>query len=331
MAPLTDKKILVTGATGFLGGAIVRRLSAEGAHVRALARRPNRDRYLQGLENVEIVSGDITDTPRMREVIDGCDFVFHAAAALAGKLAEQRRINVDGTRVVMRAAAEAGVQRAVHVSSISVYGYHAPAHVPEDTPQRPGRSAYNLSKSEAEKVVREIGAKTGLSYSIIRPGMIYGPHSSMWTVTMFKLAKRNPTWFFGKGDGSAYPIFVDDVVDLTLLLAHHPAAEGEAFNCAPDPSPSWREFLGGYAALVGHDRWFGMPLPLVKGLAVIADLFLTLTGQPQDASDALSLLTRPVTYKMDKARDVLGWQPKMSLQEGIQACAPYLREKGLLD
>ncbi len=323
---LAGRTALVTGATGFLGGAVARRLANEGVYVKALARRPGRDAYLRDVPKIEIVSGDMLDAERMQAVTQGCDYVFHVAAALGGSLSHQRKLNVDGTRHVMQAAAAAGVRRVVHVSTIAVYGYGYTSDVTEDMPQRPGRVPYNVSKSEAEAVVRA----SSVPYSIIRPGMIYGPRSGMWTAFMFNLGKRNPTIFLGDGSGYAHPIYVDDVVDLTVLLATHPVAEHEAFNCAPDPAPTWREFLSGYSRLAGHQRWFGLPVLPLKLLAPAVELALTLRGEPQDVPALIPFLQARKTYRMDKARRLLGWEAQVSLDEGMRRCEPWLREKGLL-
>jgi nucleoside-diphosphate-sugar epimerase len=253
-----DNRVLVTGATGFLGGWLVNRLSADGVPVRALARRPDRDRYIKDLPHVEIVQGDITDGARMQEVIQRCSVVYHVAAALGGNIDHQRRVNVGGTRTVAEAAASVGVRRIVHVSTIAVYGYRNRADVTEDTPFDPGHDPYNITKAEAETALREVCAAHGLEYTIIRPGMIYGPRSNTWTRIMFRLARRKPTIFIGDGSGSAYPIHVDDVVDLMTVLASHDATPGEAFNCTPDPSPTWRDFLGAYSRLAGHDAVAGV-------------------------------------------------------------------------
>ncbi|MGQ9889243.1 MAG: NAD-dependent epimerase/dehydratase family protein [Aggregatilineales bacterium] len=322
--------VLVTGATGFLGGALARRLAADGAQVRALARRAGRDSYLRGVPGVEVVMGDILDAERMRQLTSGCHYVFHSAAALGGPLAQQRRTNVDGTRNVALAAAAAHVKRLVHISSIAVYGYACRGDIAEDTPQQPGRPAYNITKSEAETALQQVAAETGLSYSVIRPGMIYGPRSGAWTAQLFKLARRRPTVWLGDGSGSAYPIFVDDVVDLALQLAIHPAAEGQAFNCAPDPSPTWRQLLGKYAQLAGHESWLAVPVILARALAPLIEAGLTLRGIPQDLPLLVEYATSQRTFRMDKARSLLGWQPRVDLETGVTRCAPYLREIGLL-
>src|SRR5690606_14698483 len=134
------------------------------------------------------------------------------------------------------------------------------------------------------------------------------------------------TLFIGDGSGHVHPIYVDDVVDLMVLLATHPAAENESFNCAPDPAPTWREFLGGYSSLAGHQNWLGIPTLPVKILAPLIELVLTLRGEPQDVPALIPYAQSCATYKMDKARRLLGWQPKVSLKEGVHRCEPWLRE-----
>ncbi|MBI5669485.1 MAG: NAD(P)-dependent oxidoreductase [Chloroflexi bacterium] len=327
---LTDKTVLVTGATGFLGGAVARRLAGEGARVRALVRRPGRDRYIRDVPGIELVAGDITDPDRMKTVAQGCDYVFHVAAATGGTLDYQRKLNVDGTRYVMLAAAAARVQRVVHVSTIAVYGYGYAGDITEDIPHQPGRVPYNITKSQAEAVVRDIGAHHNVPYSIIRPGMIYGPRSGMWTRTMFNLSKRKPTIFIGDGSGSVPCIYVDDVVDLMLTLAVHPAAAGEAFNCVSDPAPTWRDFLGGYARLAGHQSWLALPALPLKLVAPLVELILVLRGEPQAVPALLPYIQACKTCTMDKARRLLGWQPQVCLDEGLRRCEPWLREEGLL-
>lgn len=327
---LQGKMVLVTGATGFVGGALARRLGMDGAHVKALARNPEKGTFLRDVRDLEVIQGDITDAERMNAVTQGCDYVFHVAAALKGPLAYQKRVNVDGTRNIMLAAAAAQVQRVVHVSSVAVYGYRVSGDITEEIPPDPGPVAYNRTKAAGEQIVHEIGEQHNLPYCIVRPGMVYGPHSGAWTLLLFRLSRRKPTPFLGDGSGSVLPIFIDDLVDLMVIMATHPAARNETYNAAADPAPTWREFLGGYARLAGHQSWLALPVWAGTLAAPLAELAMRLRGQPQDIPALIPYLTSKKTYKMTKALDMLGWQPKTSLTEGIERCAPWLREKGLL-
>jgi 2-alkyl-3-oxoalkanoate reductase len=327
---LAGKTVLVTGATGFLGGALTTRLSNEGVHVRALARNLEKAKRIEKLPGVEIAHGDITNFEQVQTAANGCEVVFHVAASTGGSIDLQRQMNTVGTRNVALAAAAGGVMRLIHVSTVAVYGYRQIGNVTEDTPVNPGEDPYNITKAEAEQELRTVAEAQRMPYSIIRPAQIYGPRSGMWTGTLFKLARLRPTPWLGDGGGSVFPIYVDDVVDLMILLAVHPDAIGQTFNCAPDPSPTWHEFLGAYSKLAGHQNWLGLPPGLIYPFAALISALAKPQTQLKEAANFLRLSQTNLTYKMSKAREVLGWEAKVSLQDGIGRCEPWLREKGLL-
>src|SRR5690606_5886111 len=160
------------------------RLLEDGAHVRVYVRNLNRAKRLQEL-GVEAVEGELTNADAAKRAMEGCAYVFHVAAALNGDLATQRKANVDGTRAIMQAAAEAKVRRLVHVSTVSTYGTGYTSDVTEDMPLRPGADPYAITKTEAEAVVREMAAQHNIPFSIIRPAMIYGPRAGLWTGQLF--------------------------------------------------------------------------------------------------------------------------------------------------
>jgi len=322
--------VLVTGATGFLGSVLTRRLVQEGARVQALTRSPHRAAGLQNLPNVRVVRGDVTDPASLGEAMAGVTLVFHAAVNYTDAAA-QRAVNVDGTRHVARAAADAGAQRLIHASSVVVYGYETVGDIFESSPLvRSAIDPYNQTKLDAEQAVREVATARGLSYSIIRPSPIYGAGSEMWTKRLFKLARLRPMPFPGYGVGSAHPIYVDDVADMMLTMAAHPAADGEAFNCAPDPAVTWRAWMSEYMRLAGNRWWLAVPPSLLLGVVPLLCRVAPEGAIPKDASALLSRLSRRYRFRMDKARTLLSWQPSTSLRAGVEQCAPWLREQGLL-
>lgn len=324
---LLGEQVLVTGATGFLGGALALKLAAQGVRVRGLVRTPRKADFLP--PEIERFPGDVTDPDAMRRAVEGCSIVFHCAAAF-GKLHAQIAVNVEGTRHVAEAAGAAGVRRIVHVSSIAVYGANYHGDVTEEMALAPGASPYFVTKAQGELALREVAGRHGLSFTIVRPGMIYGPRSTQWTEAMFYLARLNPTPWIGQGSGSAYPIYIDDVVDLLIHCATHPRADGQAFNCAPDPSPTWREFIGSYSRLAGHQNWLPIPAPLLLAVGGIAMLFSPPLSDGRDLPDIIQFARRYTTFKHTKARELLGWQPRVDLPTGIARAADYLREAGLL-
>lgn len=326
---LAGEQVMLTGATGFLGGALANRLLDDGAHVRLLARSPEKARRLAAL-GADVFEGNLDNVDAVRRAAEDCAYVFHVAAATSGNLAQQRAANVEGTRTMLQAAIEAKVRRFIHVSTISVYGYNYRGDVTEE--QRLAHSAdpYVNTKREAEELVRDTANKRGIAYSIIRPGQIYGPRSGLWTGQLFQLARLNPTPFPGDGSGSFHAIFVDDVVEMMITMATHPAAENEVFNCSADPAPTWREFLQGYSRLAGHQNWLALPVPLFRVIAGITMLLAPRDTILRDLPDLLDLLQSRTTFKTSKAQERLGWSAKVSLEEGIRRCEPWLREKGLL-
>lgn len=326
----SDQPVLITGATGFLGGALARRLLDEGVNVRLLVRSAERAKPLADL-GATLIIGDLNDPSAVREAVEGCTYVFHVAAALRGDYATHYRANVEGTRTLMTAAADAAVRRVVHVSSIAVYGNNYPGSVLENMPLLPGADPYARTKRDAEDVVRELGSQRGLPYSIIRPGMIYGAGAGLWTGTLFQIAKRNPTPFIGDGSGNAHFIFVEDVVDLMMTLAEHPRADGEAFNCTPDAPPTWREYIQAYSRLAGHQNWLALPVPLFRVIAGIAMLVAPRDTIARDLPDLLNFFLSHSAFRMSKARNLLGWSPHFSIEAGIAECVPWLREKGWLE
>lgn len=325
---IAGQTVLVTGATGFLGGALARRLASDGAQMRALVRSPEKAARLRAA-GMETAQGDLTDADSLQRAVEGCSYVFHAAASF-GNLAAQTAVNVEGSRALARASADARIQRFVYVSTTLYYGYPTGGVINEDTPPCRFHNPYIQTKQTAEVAIRDAAAETGLSFAISRPGMIYGAGSTNWTRGLFWLARLRPTPFIGDGRGSAFPIHVDDVVDHLVTLAAHPDAHGQAFNCAPDPSPTWRELIGAYSALAGHDRWFALPPAMFQFGARLIAPFAPADTLWRDLRAIIPIFRVQTTYSMEKSRRMLGWQPRISLDAGIASCALWLREIGLL-
>lgn len=321
--------VLVTGGTGFVGGALARRLLDEGARVTVLARNPRKAAPLAAL-GVTMVHGDLTEPAALRQAVQGAQVVFHAAAMLGGPYAKQRVVNVEATQSLLEASALAGVRRFVHVSSIAVYGNVLPARVDEVSPLAPGASPYGHSKAEGDRLVREWSAEHGLAATVVRPGMVYGPGSNMWTANFYRLARLRPTPFLGAGQMPAPVIYIDDLTVLLLLAGERAAAVGEAFNAVADPAPSWREYIGAYSALAGHDGWLAVP-PLLGRVAA----FVIMAASPRDSvlrdlPDMLEQAIGPSSFSAEKAMRLLGWQAKIAPDEGARRSAAWLREIGLL-
>ncbi len=315
------QRALVTGANGFIAGALTLRLIEQGVAVRAVCRDPERGRYLTG---AEVVQGDVQDADGMRRHAEDCDVVFHLAAVGNGSAQTHYRVNVQGSENVAQAAHEAGAARLVHISSVAVYGLQIAGSIFESHPYTPSpRDYYQQTKAEGEKAVWGIAQRTGLTTTVIRPAYVYGPRSPFWSIRLFKWCQQWP-FVPDFGVGTAHPIYIDDLVEMIIVAATDLAAPGEAFNASADPAVTWNEFLGYYARMAGNKRKQRIPTGILAPFARPIDEVLRLRGQSADISGTLRMLSRQAVYRMDKASERLGWQPRISLSEGMARTEQWL-------
>jgi nucleoside-diphosphate-sugar epimerase len=252
------EKILVTGASGFLGGRFVERLLlAEGVPFRAMAHQPGRSMRLARLP-VDIAWCDLTQPEQVASAMEGCDVVVHCAYGASGMPAENRRVTVDGTQILADAAVAQGVRRFIHISSIAVYSYSPPPNVTEATPLVRSRDAYCRDKVEAEEIIWERIRRRGLPGVVLRMGNIYGPFSGPWTIRPLQHIRDGIACLVDEGFHDANMVFVDNAVEAILLAIREDGAVGQAFFITDDPV-SWQEFYGYYA------RWLeGIKLASVR-------------------------------------------------------------------
>lgn len=326
--PLTGKNILVTGATGFIGGRLAQRLAQDGAIVTGTGRNLAAVPFLREA-GVTLQPADITDTTALRQLLAGQDVIFHLAAAMGrSDEAASRRINVAATADLVRLAAEAGVRRFIHTSSIAVYGPPTSPLIAEDHPLDLQQAApYGRTKAEGEQTARKVAAETGLELVVIRPGMVYGPRGPGWTVNMVRLLQRGFPVIMGDGSGHAQPVYVDNLID-GLILAADPqrtGIAGEAFNFVDRPLP-WRDFFGYYGRMSGR-KPRRLPLWLAR---VGLGLYKRVSGRLESTDSLLAYYTSKAVYPIDKAERLLGYRPRLSLDEGMQRTEAWLHEAGYL-
>ncbi len=256
---MSQLKVLVTGASGFLGCRLVERLLlGEKVEVRAMAHRPGRASRLARLP-VEIAWCDITDEVQVRDAVKGCDVVVHCAYGATGGAGQNRSVTVDGTRVVAEAAAAAKVQRFVHISSVAVHSYSPSPGVTEESVLEKCSDAYCRDKIDAEKAVQDVIARKGLKATILRMGNIYGPFSGPWTLRPLAHIAEGKVALVDDGSHDSNMVFVDNAVEAILLSIDRAQAVGEVFFIT-DEILSWSELYGAYS------HWLGdKPLESIKG------------------------------------------------------------------
>jgi nucleoside-diphosphate-sugar epimerase len=324
---LEDKQILVTGATGFIGGHLAQRLALiEGAIVTGTGRDLDKASYLNGL-GIQLRKLEIRDKQAVRELVQGQDIVFHLVAAPGtSPLDVAQDVNVAAAENLVQEAAAVGVSRFVHISSMAAYGPPDRPVINEDCPLDVEQSArYGQTKALGELAVREAAMNLGLDFSIIRPGMVFGPRGRSWTINLFKLVKKGVPVILGDGDGLAQPVYIDNLLDGMILAGTRPEAVGHAFNFVDQPLP-WKELFAYYGAMCGR-KPRRLPLWLFRGIAALVIPFL---GRSESIDDILTFYTSQSVYPMEKAGKLLGYRPRVSLDEGMRRTEEWLREAGYL-
>ena len=327
---LQDQPVLVTGATGFIGGALAWRLATEeGANVTGIGRNLAAVPFLEPA-GARFLHADLLAAPAMRRAVAGQAVIFHVAAWLSRRHGDEQEayaINVEATRQLVRLAAEAGVRRFVHVSSIAAYGPPAGPVMDESRPLNTDQTndIYGRTKAQGESEALRLGRELSLPVTVVRPAQVYGPRSMTWSVGMLRLVKKGIPTLVGDGSGYALPVYIDNLLDGMLLAATRPEAVGEAFQFC-DPPILWREFFGYYAAMCGR-RPRAIP-SWAAGALVWANEKLNL-GLPLNRERVRYLMARTI-YPTAKAERLLGYQPRVDSQTGMARTETWLREAGYI-
>lgn len=303
----------VTGATGGAGRVFCERAIADGHHVRALVRSCDKARELERL-GVELVEGSLDDAASLDALCKARDVLVHAAAHVGdwGDRDTFFRVNVDGTRNVFEAAARQSVTRAVHISSVAVYGRPREGNITETrAPQLTG-AVYEDSKIGAERAAFEVGEKSALEVVALRPPVIFGPYDRAFVPRVLHLLKKRMALLVDRGEASLNCVDAHDLADGILRASTVDAVKGEAFNLASMPVPTIAQVVKTIAE-AAHLRppsvSLPFPLALAAGIAMERVFAIAAPTRPPPLSRQLVMqMSLRVVYDSSKARQVLGWQ-----------------------
>ena len=312
--------VLVTGASGFVGSALCARLLRDGGSVRAAVRSLNSQPGGAEAFAIRSLSSETDWTPALRNV----EQVVHLAARVhvmndksPDPLAEFRRVNVEGTVALARQAAIAGVRRFVFLSSVKVNGEFTEAgHLfTEDDAPAP-EDSYAVSKYEAEQLLRQIAAETGMEVVIIRPPLVYGPGVKANFESMMRcLARGVPLPLAAVTNNRRSLVALDNLVGLIVTCLNHPAAANQTFLVSDGKDLSTAPLLKRMGAAIGQPaRLFYLPPTLLKLGASV----LNRPGIYQRLCGSLQL-------DIAKTRQLLGWTPPVSVDEGLRRAAEGFR------
>jgi nucleoside-diphosphate-sugar epimerase len=312
----------VTGGSGFIGGRLIARLLADGWSVRGLARSAASAERVRE-RGAEPVSGDLDDVDAMKAGAEGCETAFHAAAALGewGTREQFERGNVQGTRNVLQACADAGVRRFVHVGTEAALLDGAPlVGVDETAPLKPDSPAlYSSTKARAEQAVLDATAD-GFETVVLRPRLVWGPGDTTILPAIVEAVRGGRFAWIGGGRHLTSTTHVDNVVE-GLVLAAERGRAGNAYFVTDGAPVVFREFVSDLLATQGVEApKRSIPGPLARALAAGGEAAwraLPLPGQPPVTRLAYWLAALETTISIETARAELGYRPVRTIADGL--------------
>jgi nucleoside-diphosphate-sugar epimerase len=324
--------VLVTGATGFLGASLVRRLLSGSARVRVLARSAKKAKPITD-QGAQLVLGEITDDSAVRDAVEGVTEVYH----LAGRLlvpgvpaSEYTRTHVEGTRLLLHCCRSApGLERFVHCSTTGVLGVTGDRPADENAPIRP-TNVYEATKAEAERLVGEAW-RDGFPAVVARPGLVYGP-GDLHLLPFFRSVLRRQFRPIGRKPVWLHPIYIDDLTEALVRCGRHSSAVGECFNLA-GPEPVALADLAQAIARAGGTRVPRGHIPVLAAHAVAAvgdSLPPNLKRSAPLTRSRLEFLTNSRAYDVSKARQLLGFAAGTEISTGAAQAMAWYRQHGYL-
>ncbi len=326
---LKGTNILVTGASGFLGGRIVEILCRNDCRVRALVRNTSNANRLRLLP-VQLTVGELSDPPSLRKALEGCGAMIHCAGKVTdwGSRDEFYRANVQGTKNLMEACLASGVTRAVVLSSLTVLGIpRREEHFDESSSYDPNpRSYYPESKIAAEKIALASRAK-GLSVVIVRPAGIWGPGDPVFFPRLRALAERGWLCRVGGGGNKLGMSYVDNVAEgaMCAIEAENP---GPVYHIVDQKSVTSATLMARIAEIAGWKmRSFGLPYWVLYGAASLLEAgyrLLRVSASPALTRYGLRLFACDGRYSCQKARSELGYTGRVNFDEGLRRLAGWI-------
>jgi nucleoside-diphosphate-sugar epimerase len=320
-------KVLVTGAAGFLGGHLVDMLLERGDEVRAMTRPVENADYLRTLKNVELVHGDLTDEESLTRAVQGVERVYNIAAKTGPWGLEEvyRAINVQGLASLINVAMDAGVQRIVHTSSITVYGHFLQGVITEEHPYQAEDNPYSRTKIAGEKLIADLVKDRAAPVVTIRPGWIYGARDEASFGRYVARVESGKFFLIGSGDNIVPLVHARDVAQ-GLIKAGDAADDviGRAYTIVDDRRVTQAEFLNTIADALGVPHvTLRVPFAALYTAGRTAEQLWSALGRRKAAPPPLS--TYGVTlqggdqqFSIDRARRELGYTPEYDVKRGVE-------------
>ncbi len=315
------EKVLVTGANGFIGSNLCRRLSAAGYEVHALVRKSSDLKFLEGI-HVKLFYGDITLPETLSPAMQGADTVFHVAGLAAdwGPYALFEKINFHGTQHVARAADKAGVQRLVYVSTVAFHGF-GKQNVTETDPPAKNLIPYAQTKWLAEQWLWDFAKTTSMEVTAVRPGNVFGMNDRTFLFKYIDALLQGKFAEINHGRSKTCPVYVENLVDIMMLVALEKKAAGNAYLATDGLDITWHEFNTALAGALGM-KLPKTSIPYPVAMAAAKTYFglhkiLRLKSEPFLTPYRVNNGGKDYHFSIQKLKDHFGYVPKITLAEGL--------------
>ncbi|MHC4717009.1 MAG: NAD-dependent epimerase/dehydratase family protein [Planctomycetota bacterium] len=327
---------LITGATGLLGSHIAAKLRSGGQGVRALVRPTSDTSFLDEI-GVEKATGDVTDAGSPAAAMDGVRTVYHVAARVGdwGPWPEYVAVTIEGTRNTVTAAAGAGVERFLHISSISAYGHPDGEGLVLDETAPLGQglhrwSYYSRAKVAAEEIVRAAHEAGDVPVTVIRPSWLYGERDRASMPRLIRAIGSGKAKLIGDGTNRLNLTYAGNEADGCILAAESPKAAGEAYNLCNDGAITQAGYLNKIAEQIGAKPVTGkVPYKVARGAAFMMELFghaFRKKTPPLVTRCSVWLIGRRCFFSTEKIRRELGWEPAVGSDQGITRAVRWALE-----
>ncbi len=335
MDALKSKKVLITGATGFVGTHLTRRLLNVGADVQVLVRNTSSHELLSEFESLgaTICFGDVCDRDSVFQAVEGREFVFHIAALFRqAKFPDEvyYEVNVEGTRNVLDAAEELGVKRVVHCSTVGVHSHIPNPPANEDEAYRPG-DIYQVTKCEGEKLASERFRSGRLGGVVVRPAMIWG-EGDMRMLKLFRGVANSKFPIIGSGKTLTHWVYVHDLVEGFLLAATSENANAQTYILAGERPASISELVKTVARYAGVKPLpFRVPALPVQLLGSFMEVVCKPFGvEPPIYRRRVDFFTKDRSFDISKAQRELGYKPKQTFETEVKNILSWYQQENLL-